>query len=164
MLYLTPGRRQAVAVVLAGASIIGLCILCFFAWLSGSGGGEMATLLKPNMTWDLLRNLWFVLVDGYVVVVLFIVALTAYASWPRARYFGNTAPLITSFLTVLLFTLAPAAGLWNQVLGLSFVFVFVGGVAADLLETQARRSFAFLFVCAGLLRVISDLALLGRWR
>jgi len=161
MLYLTPGRRQAVAVVLAGASIIGLCILCFFAWLSGSGGGEMATLLKPNMTWDLLRNLWFVLVDGYVVVVLFIVALTGYASWPRARYFGNTAPLITSFLMVLLFTAVPAVGLWSPVLGLSFVFAFMGGVGADLLETQARRSFAFFLVCAGLVRVASCLISLG---
>ena len=163
MVYLTPGRRQAVLVVLGGASVIGLCILVLFTWVWGRAGLGMLALVTPRLTWDLVRNLWFVLVDGYVLVALVVFALTAYWSWPRARYFGNTAPLITSFLMVLLFTLVPAAGLWNQVLGLSFVFVFVGGVAADLLETQARRSFAFFFVCAGLLRVISSLVLLGRW-
>jgi hypothetical protein len=162
MLYLAPGRRRAVLVVLGGASVIGLCILAFFSWVSGRAGMGTLALVTPRLTWDLVRNLWFVLVDGYVLVVLLVFALTAYWSWPRARYFGNTAPLITSFLTVLLFTLVPAAGLWNQVLGLSFVFVFVGGVAADLLETQARRSFAFFFVGAGLLRAISSVVVLGR--
>ena len=163
MLYLTPGRRRAVLVVLGGASVIGLCILGFFAWFSESPVMETPALITPTMTWELLRNLWFVLVDGYVLVAFLVVALTAYWSWPRVRYFGNTAPLITSFLTVLLFTLVPAAGLWSPVLGLSFVFAFIGGVAADLLETQARRSFAFLFVCAGLLRMISSVVVLGRW-
>jgi hypothetical protein len=162
MLYLTPGRRPAVLVVLGGGSAIGLCILGFFAWFSGSTGMETPVLITPRITWDLVRNLWFALVDGYILVALLIFALTAYWSWPRARYFGNTAPLITSFLTVLLFTLVPAAGLWNPVLGLAFGFAFIGGVAADLLETQAWRSFAFFFVCAGLLRVISSLVLLGR--
>ncbi len=157
MLYLTPGRRRAVVVVLSGASVIGLCILGFLARLSGSWGGELSTQLTPHITGDLLRNLWFVLVDGYVVVVMLIVALTAYAIWPRARYFGNAAPLITSFLMVLLFTAVPGAGLWNPVLGLGFAFAFIGGVGADLLETQARRSFAFFLVCAGLVRVVSCL-------
>lgn len=161
MLYLAPGRRGVVVVVVANASIIGLCIFGGLALFSGGWGMQAATLPTLRLTWDLLRNLWFVVVDGYVVVVLYIVALTAYASWPRARYFGNTAPLITSFLTVLLFTAVPATGLWNPVLGLSFAFAFMGGVGADLLETQARRSFAFLLVCAGLMRVVSCLVLLS---
>jgi hypothetical protein len=46
---------------------------------------------------------------------------------------------------------------------LSFIFVFIGGVAADLLETQARPSFAFLFMSTVLLKAISSLILLGRW-
>lgn len=157
MLYLTPGRRRVVAVVLGSASVVGLCIVGFFSWFSGGRAAEMSTLLTPRLTWDLPRNLWFVLVDGYVVVVLFIGALAAYSSWPRTRYFGNTAPLITSFLMVFLFTAVPAAGLWNPVMGLSFVFAFIGGVGADLLETQARRSFAFFLVCAGFVRVLSCL-------
>jgi hypothetical protein len=163
MLYLTPGRRRAVLVVLGGATAIGLGILGLFTWFSGSVGMEARALITPQPTLELVRNLWFGLADGYVLVVLLIFALAAYGSWPRARYFGNTAPLITSFLTVLLFTLVPALHLWNPILGLSFVFVFIGGVSADLLETQARPTFAFLLWCAGLLKGISSLILLGRW-
>jgi hypothetical protein len=163
MLYLTPGRRREVFVVLGGASAIGLFILIFFAWLSGSVGMETWVLITPRLTRDMVGNLWFALADGYVLVALLVFVLAAYGSWPRARYFGNTAPLITSFLTVMLFTLVPAIHVWNPVLGLSFVFVFIGGVAADLLETQARRSFAFFFVSCVLLKALSSLILLGRW-
>ncbi len=163
MFYLTPGRRREVLVVLGGASAIGLCLLGFLAWVSGSVGVKTWALITPRPTLDLVRNLWFALADGYVLVALLVFALAAYGSWPRARYFGNTAPLITSFLTVLLFTLVPAIHIWNPVLGLSFIFVFVGGVAADLLETQARPSFAFFFVGCVLLKAISSLILLGRW-
>ncbi|HEV3038631.1 MAG TPA: glycosyltransferase family 39 protein [Candidatus Angelobacter sp.] len=162
MLYLTPGRRGAVAVILGGASAIGLCICGLFVWFWGSPRLATPTQITPRVTWELVQNLWFALVDGYLVIGLLFLALAVYWTWPRARYFGNTAPLITSFLTVCLFTLAPATGLWNPVLGLSFVFVFIGGVAADLLETQARRSVAFFFVCGGLFRVVSTLILLGR--
>jgi hypothetical protein len=162
MLYLTPGRRSVVVVILGGASAIGLCVSGFFAWFWGNSGMGTAALITPRMTWELVQNLWFVLVDGYLLMALLFLALAAYWAWPRARYFGNTAPLITSFLTVSLFTLVPAAGLWNPVLGLSFVFIFLGGIAADLLETQARRSWAFLFVCGGCFRVVSSLLVLGQ--
>ena len=74
-----------------------------------------------------------------MLVFLFIAALTAYGSWPRARYFGNTAPLLTSLAAVLLFSLVPAIRIWDATLGLSFVFIFVGGLAADFLETRFRR-------------------------
>jgi hypothetical protein len=150
-------------VVLVGALVIGIFILGFFAWQSGSMGAGPWALITPHPTLNLVRNLWFAFADGYVLVALLVFALAAYGSWTRARYFGNTAPLITSFLTVLFFTLVPAIHLWNPALGLSFVFVFIGGVAADLLETQARRSFAFFFVSAVLLKAISCLVLLGRW-
>ena len=163
MLYLTPGRRRQVLVVLGGASAIGLCILGFFAWLAGGGGLGSRTLITPQLTRHLVENLGFALVDGYVLVALLVFALAAYGSWPRARYFGNTAPLIASFLTVLLFTLVPAIHIWDAALGLSFLFVFIGGVAADLLETQARPGFAFFFVTAVLVKAIYSLIVLGRW-
>lgn len=163
MLYLTPGRRRQVLMVLGGASAIGLCILGFFAWLAGGVGLGSRTLITPQPTLNLVANLGFALVDGYVFAALLVFALAAYGSWPRARYFGNTAPLITSFLTVLLFTLVPAIHIWDPALGLSFLFVFIGGVAADLLETQARPSFAFFFVTAVLVKALSSLVTLGRW-
>ena len=73
------------------------------------------------------------------------VALITYCGWRRARYFGNTAPLLVA---VLFFVLAlgspdfPGQGFYLAML--VFVFVFVAGVFADLMET--RRG---LFVTAG---------------
>jgi hypothetical protein len=79
------------------------------------------------------------------------------------RYFGNTAPLITGFAAVLLFSLVPAIHLWDATLGLSFVFLFVGGVAADLLETGWGRGVARILGAGFLLRAVLGIVALGRW-
>jgi len=101
--------------------------------------------------------------DGYVLVFLFIAALTAYGSWPRARYFGNTAPLITSLVAVLLFSLIPAVHIWNATLGLSFVFIFIGGLAADFLETRFRRPIALILAACFLFRAVLTVVALITW-
>ena len=66
-------------------------------------------------------------------------ALITYFAWPRARYFGNTAPLLvaTLFLVVALGT-PHYPGLGFQFMAVPFLFVFVAGIAADLLETRHR--------------------------
>jgi len=101
--------------------------------------------------------------DGYVLVFLFIAALTAYGSWPRARYFGNTAPLITGLAAVLLFSLVPAVRIWDATLGLSFVFIFIGGLAADFLETRLRRPVAMILIASLLLRGVLTVMALMNW-
>jgi hypothetical protein len=59
--------------------------------------------------------------------------------WKRARYFGNTAPLIVSLLFLTLGLGSPHyPGLGFRLVALPFLFVFVAGVAADLLETNYR--------------------------
>ena len=74
------------------------------------------------------------------------VALIAYCGWGRARYFGNTAPLLIAIL-LLVFSMGspncPARGF--HLATLVFLFVFVAGAFADLVETQWG-----LFVTAGL--------------
>ncbi len=123
-------------------------------------------MLTPHFSAAALRNLGFALTpdtDGYVLVGLFVLALTIYGSWRRSRYFGNTAPLLTSFLIVLLFSLVPAVYLWNSALGLSFLFLFIGGVAADLLETRFRMEFIWIVVCAIVIKLIEDLMRLAPW-
>jgi hypothetical protein len=74
------------------------------------------------------------------------VALITYFGWKRTRYFGNTAPLLIAALLVV-FTLGapnfPGRGFHLTVL--VFLFVFVSGVFADLLETPLS-----LLVTAGL--------------
>jgi hypothetical protein len=91
------------------------------------------------------------------------VALIAYTGWKRARYFGNTAPLLIAVLAVLLALGAPDfPGQGFHLTIIVFLFVFVSGVFADLLETQQN-----LFVTGGLCGLLSASAiwnLLQLWR
>ena len=166
MMYLAPDRRPRVLIVLAGASTIGCAVWAMVAWLTGSAGPGFKTLLAQKPGLDAARNLAFPLTaqtDGYVLVFLFIAALTAYGSWDRTRYFGNTAPLLTAFITVLLFALAPAIRVWDATLGLSFVFIFIGGLAADFLETKYRRQVSYILIACFLLRAVLTVVALGNW-
>ena len=165
ILYLAPGRRRSALMVFACASVLGAGILGVVAWITGSAGGSRA-LLTPRFSMEVVKNLAFSLnkdTDGYVLVTLFIAALTVYGSWKRARYFGNSAPLLTSYAAVLLFALLPAAHLWAAALGLSFLFLFVAGVAADLLETRWRRWFLWIFFAAAAIRIVEDCLRLAGW-
>src|SRR6266853_1521614 len=166
MIYLSPGCRRKALMVLASASAIGCAIWAAVYWMTGSAGLGIKTALAEKPTIEVLGNLAFALsgqTDGYVLVFLFIVALTAYGSWPRARYFGNTAPLVTGLTAVLLFALVPAIRIWDATLGLNFVFVFVGGLAADFLETRFRRLVAMILAACLLLRVVLTVQALRIW-
>src|ERR1041385_3688655 len=166
MLYLAPGCRRKVLIVLVSASALGCLVWLLISWITGSPGiGERALFSQSSML-DALRQLAFPLsarTDGLVLVLLFIAALTAYGSWPRSRYFGNTAPLITAFICVLIFALVPATRLWDATLGLSFVFIFIGGVAADLLETGFKHYVTLLLVAGFLVRIVLTLPELRGW-
>jgi hypothetical protein len=163
MIYLAPGRRRSVLIVLGGASAIGLAVLGVVTWLTGATPLGSHSLITPKLTMDLLKGLWFVFTDGYVLGGFFIVALTAYGSWARTRYFGNSAPLITGFSAVLLFSLVPAIHVWDATLGLSFMFIFIGGIAADFLETSSRGSVAVILLAGFVLRIVLTLIDLSRW-
>jgi hypothetical protein len=86
------------------------------------------------------RELLAELGQGSPALVLALpVSLITYAAWPRARYFGNTAPLLVAGLCLLLGFASPHyQGLGFQLVALPFLFVFVAGVSADLLETPKR--------------------------
>jgi hypothetical protein len=91
------------------------------------------------------------------------VALIAYLGWKRARYFGNTAPLLIALLFLVMALAAPNfPGRGFHLIMLVFLFVFAGGVFADLLETQRGP-----LVTAGLCGLLSASAvwnLLQLWR
>jgi hypothetical protein len=164
MLYLTPGRRRQAFLVLAGASLIGLAVLGITSWLVEDPLPGSLTLITPQLTMGVIGNLGFVFVaDYYVLAVLMVAALTVYGSWPRARYFGNTAPLLASFLIVLLVGMVPAIHMWSAVLGLTFVFVFIGGVSADLLETPEARTVSRILAASLFLKGVLGVRLLGGW-
>lgn len=151
MIYLAPGRRASALLVLFGSSAIAVGVLAFFAWASGTSLTAGWLALRSGMN---LSSLIFVFADDYALVGFFIVSLTVYGSWARARYFGNTAPLLTSFAVVLLFALAPTLRIWGPALGLPFAFVFVGGVIADFLETSFQRVLIFVLIAGFLLRIV----------
>src|SRR5260370_404257 len=97
MFYLAPDRRRSAPIVLLGAGVVALAVVGYFAWWAGPSTTSSHAWLHPQITRELARNMWFVLADGYVSTGLFIAALVVYGSWPRARYFGNTAPLLVAF-------------------------------------------------------------------
>ena len=91
------------------------------------------------------------------------VALIAYVGWKRTRYFGTAAPLLISMLLFILALVGPNfSGHGFHLSMLVFLFVFVAGVFADLLETRQN-----LLVTTGLCGLLSASAiwnLLQLWR
>lgn len=67
------------------------------------------------------------------------VTIVTYAIWPRTRYFGNTAPLLVAVTFVFLGIAHPhVAGAGFLIAAIPFLFIFVAGVLADLMETTYR--------------------------
>jgi len=66
-------------------------------------------------------------------------SVATYAVWARTRYFGNTAPLLVAVLFLALGISHPdLAGAGFLLAAMPFLFVFVAGILADLLETSYR--------------------------
>ena len=70
------------------------------------------------------------------------VALVVYATTRRSRYFGNTAPLLMLLALVPLYTTQVVSAPWLW--ALPFLFTFIGGVFADMLESRQRKVFLLL--------------------
>jgi hypothetical protein len=147
MLYLAPDRRLAAITIWAASCLVALLLLfasyffhpgafleamrhaTFFGalWQAlGMSGAyrQLAIQLGQNSP-----ALWFILPA----------TLATYALWRRARYFGNTAPLLVTAIFLGMALLTPHyPGFGFQLVALPFLFVFIAGVAADLLETRYR--------------------------
>jgi hypothetical protein len=147
MLYLAPTRRGAAIAIWAASSVLALLILFaayFFHPADFWRAMTHATWL--GITWQAFsmpvayRELLVQLGQGSPALALALpVALIVYAAWPRTRYFGNTAPLLVSALFLLLGLATPHyQGLGFQLVALPFVFVFVAGICADMLESKNR--------------------------
>ena len=137
VLYLAPGRRLIGTAVLALSSIIG----AFLCWLSLKLQGTALQTIKISFAVNAAKAGRFIShPSSWIFVLLFVLCLVVYASWPRARYFGNTAPLLAGCL--MLFVLPGLSmnqgfpGSKFPVWALPFLCVFVGGIAADLLEDR----------------------------
>jgi hypothetical protein len=153
LLYVAPVRQRAgVAIWLAGCgvAVILLCAFYFFHLRIFAEALRHATFW--GATWR-----GFTVFGVYkqvaaqigracpALALLLPVAMVAYAVWPRARYFGNTAPLLIAVLFVGLAMAHPhSAGAGFLLASVPFLLIFVAGILADLLETRYR-----LLVTAG---------------
>ncbi len=147
MLYLAPTRRVAALIIWASAcGIATLLLLASYhfhiaTFYSGMRSASFFPVLWPafKMSGAYQQSLFHLLDAGPALVLMLPAALIAYAFWPRSRYFGNTAPLLMGLLLFALMIGTPHyPGFGFTLIALPFLFVFIAGVAADLLETDAR--------------------------
>jgi hypothetical protein len=174
LLYVAPVRRQAgVAIWMAGCAVglVLLFVAYFFqvhAFVAGIRhavfwGATWGAFAVPGVYKQIAMNL------GRACPALALtlpVALAIYAAWPRTRYFGNTAPLLVGAAFLVLGMAHPHQGGAGFLLAaIPFLFIFVSGVLADLMETRWRA-----LVSAGVLGMLGayvvwcvlNLTLVGR--
>ncbi len=174
MLYLAPNRRAAALAIWAAACVVAFVLLLasylFSArvfWHSMRHGSFFGIAWSAfRMPGAYARILAQIGQSGPALFVAIPVTLIAYFAWRRPRYFGNTAPLIIAALLLVLTLGTPHyPGFGFQLIAAPFLFVFVAGIAADLLET---RSHDLVMACVwGLLLAnalwnLAELARVGR--
>jgi len=171
MFWVTPVRPRALLAIWSTA--ISVAVVLLFA----------AYFFEPALLWQGLRHArWMdfepaafgvsvsyrrawetIFVRNPPLMLALPVALIAYFGWKRTRYFGNTAPLLIAALLLLLALGSPNfPGQGFHLTTAVFLFVFVAGVFADLLETRQSQ-----LVTAGLYGLLSASAiwnLLRLWR
>jgi hypothetical protein len=147
LLYVAPVRRQAALTIWLAA-----CIMGFILWFATyffhpqAFSESMRHAIFLGATWR-----GFTVLAVYKQVALQIgraspvlalalpVAVVTYAAWSRTRYFGNTAPLLVAVLFLALGMAHPHVAGAGFLLGaVPFLFIFVAGVLADLMETRYR--------------------------
>ena len=171
MFWVTPVRPRALLAIWSTA--ISVAVVLLFA----------AYFFEPALLWQGLRHArWMdfepaafgvsvsyrrawetIFVRNPPLMLALPVALIAYFGWKRTRYFGNTAPLLIAALVLVLGLGSPNfPGQGFDLTTAVFLFVFVAGVFADLLETRQSQ-----LVTAGLYGLLSASAiwnLLRLWR
>ena len=147
LLYVAPVRRQAGFAIWAAACLVSASLLfAIYFFRPHVFVQSMKQAAFWGATW---RGFTFLSVYKQVVsqviracpvlVLILPVAGLVYLAWPRTRYFGNTAPLLMAVLFILLAIGHPhVAGEGFLIPAIPFIFLFVSGVLADLLETKYR--------------------------
>lgn len=148
MLYLAPGRRRAAAAIWgAGCAVAFLLLFTSYhfrlhVFLQGMRHANVLGIWAQafRMPGAYVRLVQQIGQSGPALLVLIPAALVVYSVWRRPRYFGNTAPLFIAVLFLLLALATPHyPGLGFHLMAMPFLFVFVAGIAADLLETRQRN-------------------------
>lgn len=158
LLYLAPGRRGAALAIFSASCCVAFVILLAayaFSWSTFASGMRHAAFLDftpqtLKMGSAYTQFLTRLMRTSPALLVLFPLTLVTFVAWPRARYFGNAAPLIVSLIFIFLGLITPhQPGMGFELVAMPILFVFVAGVVADLLET--RQGFIVLALVGGLL-------------
>lgn len=147
MFYLAPIRRQAAFIIWIAASFVAVLLLFaayFFHLHAFSESMRHASFW--GATWrgftvpGVYREVGVQILRGCpALALLFPLAIATYFAWPRARYFGNTAPGAVALLFIALAMAHPhSAGEGFLLASVPFFLIFVSGIVADLMETPAR--------------------------
>jgi hypothetical protein len=147
LLYLAPERRRASVVIWAAACVLAaLMLLAVYSfdvtafrngmmhaqWWAFSG---RALLMSGDY-----RQLLSQMSERSLALDLAIpAALIGFFVWPRARYFGNTAPLLIGILFLALGLAMPHyPGLGFRLVAMPFLFLFTGGILSEAFDSQHR--------------------------
>jgi hypothetical protein len=147
LLYLAPIRRGAALIIWAAACLLAVCIL--FATYFFHPRIFLEAMQHASFwgaTWRsftvlaVYRQVGLQILRACPAFALLLPATIAtYCAWPRTRYFGNTAPLLIALLFIALGIAHPrVAGAGFLLASVPFLFIFVSGVLADLMETSYR--------------------------
>ena len=147
LLYVAPVRKRAGIVIWSAACALGFVILFAFYFFHRSAFAEsMRQASFWGATWrsfaigGVYREVAIQMARACPALALALpVALTTYIVWPRSRYFGNTSPLLVALVFLVLGIAHPHMGGGGFILAaVPFLFIFVSGILADLLETGYR--------------------------
>jgi hypothetical protein len=146
LLYVAPVRRRAGIVIWIAACTTGLLLFL------GTYFFHFHAFRESMRHADFWRFGWqgFATIGVYKQVAMQIgracpalaivlpVGIVTYLVWPRTRYFGNTAPSLVAILLIVLAIANPNSASGFLLASIPFLFVFVSGILADLLETAYR--------------------------
>ncbi len=175
MLWAVPHRKGAALAIFGSAAFIAVVLLDVIytahlgeMWVGFRTGHWAELSLQAARNPQILRVIGsFFLNAAPATLLIALLCFGTYAGWPRARFFGNTAPLLVFallFIAGFIFGHAGAATMFFY--SLTFLMLFVAGVCADLFESP-KASFPIgiaygaivaqvIYSVAGLYRIFSQ--------
>lgn len=140
MMYLAERRRSHVMQILVFSALGAMVILLAFYGFRAAPFSYVFTGGAARFWFSLdSAKSFFTNVPNSPVAVATAVATMLYVGVRRCRYFGNTAPFVMALLLFPLVTTQVMSQPWLW--ALPFLFTFIGGVFADVLETRYRKMF-----------------------
>ena len=164
LLYLAERMREYVMQILLVSTVGALVILFGFYGFHVAAFSYVFTGGAARFWFSLggLRSFATSMVNVPIVTAAGVAALL-YVSVRRSRYFGNTAPLLVFLALSPLVTTGTVSAPWLW--ALPFLFTFIGGVFADVLEMRYRKLFLVLtggILAAQALECVASLPVIAR--